>query len=253
KLAFDEVSDHGEGAASAGAGEGEGDVHGLAVTVEGDVGDLRGVTAKGGQARRRVRGVVAKLVLERNVKGPDHSPRRGIVASAHAFRTNHGRGALGSARGWFARAREVAKASTMKASDLCVRALEAEGVDTVFALPGEESLDLVESLRASKIRLVVTRHEAAAGFMAATYGRLTGKAGVCLATLGPGATNLLTAAAHAQLGAMPTVVITSQKPLDNSRQGARQLIDVVDMMRPITKYARQIVSADTIPSRIREA
>lgn len=91
----------------------------------------------------------------------------------------------------------------MKASDLFVQALEAERVEYIFGIPGEENLDLLESLRGSSIRLVVTRHEQAAGFMAATYGRLTGKPGVCLATLGPGATNVVTAAAYAQLGAMP--------------------------------------------------
>ena len=141
----------------------------------------------------------------------------------------------------------------MKASDLFVRALEAEGVEYVFAIPGEENLDLLESLRGSQIKLVVTRHEQAAGFMAATYGRLTGKAGVCLATLGPGATNLVTAAAYAQLGAMPMVMITGQKPIKSSKQGQFQIIDVVDMMRPLTKFTRQIVSGDSVPSRIREA
>ena len=84
----------------------------------------------------------------------------------------------------------------MKASDLLVKALEREGVACIFGIPGEENLDLLESLRESSIRLIVTRHEQAAGFMAATYGRLTGKAGVCLSTLGPGATNLVTAAVH---------------------------------------------------------
>src|SRR5690606_32983559 len=90
----------------------------------------------------------------------------------------------------------------MKASDLFVRCLEAEGVKFIFGIPGEENLDLLESLRESKIRLILTRHEQAAGFMATTVGRLTGKAGVCLSTLGPGATNFVTAAAYAQLGAM---------------------------------------------------
>ena len=93
-----------------------------------------------------------------------------------------------------------------KASDLFVAGLEDGGVEYVFGVPGEENLDLIESLRTSKIRLVLTRHEQAAGFMAATVGRLTGGAGVCLATLGPGATNLVTAAAYAQLGAMPMLM-----------------------------------------------
>jgi acetolactate synthase-1/2/3 large subunit len=141
----------------------------------------------------------------------------------------------------------------MKASDLFVKALVAEGVQYVFAIPGEENLDLLESLRDSGIELIVTRHEQAAGFMAATWGRLTGKAGVCLSTLGPGATNLVTAAAYAQLGAMPMFMITGQKPIKTSKQGQFQIIDVVDMMRPLTKFTKQVVSGDTIPARVREA
>ena len=141
----------------------------------------------------------------------------------------------------------------MKASDLFVRALEAEGVEYIFGIPGEENLDLLESLRTSNIRLILTRHEQGAGFMAATYGRLTGKAGVCLATLGPGATNLVTAAAYAQLGAMPMLMITGQKPVKASKQGHFQIVDIVDMMKPLTKYTKQIVSADNIPARVREA
>ncbi|MEO8010331.1 MAG: acetolactate synthase large subunit [Dokdonella sp.] len=141
----------------------------------------------------------------------------------------------------------------MKASDLFVRALESEGVEYVFGIPGEENLDLLESLRTSSITLILTRHEQAAGFMAATYGRLTGKAGVCLATLGPGATNLVTSAAYAQLGGMPMFMITGQKPVKSSKQGHFQIVDVIDMMRPLTKYTRQIVSADNIPARVRES
>ncbi|MCV2884631.1 acetolactate synthase large subunit [Aestuariibacter sp. AA17] len=141
----------------------------------------------------------------------------------------------------------------MKASDLFVRALEAEGVEYIFGIPGEENLDLLESLRESPIQLILTRHEQAAGFMAATYGRLTGKVGVCLSTLGPGATNLVTPAAYAQLGAMPILIITGQKPIKTSKQGKFQVIDIVDMMRPITKYTSQVVSGDRIPSVIREA
>jgi acetolactate synthase-1/2/3 large subunit len=140
-----------------------------------------------------------------------------------------------------------------KASDLFVKALAAEGVSCVFGLPGEENLDLLESLRTSNIRVIVTRHEQAAGFMAATWGRLTGRAGVCLSTLGPGATNLVTAAAYAQLGGMPMLMITGQKPIRTSKQGHFQIVDVVDMMRPLTKYTRSFVSADAIPARVREA
>lgn len=141
----------------------------------------------------------------------------------------------------------------MKASDLFVKALEAEGVEYIFGIPGEENLDLLDSLSRSNIILMLTRHEQAAGFMAATYGRLTGKAGVCMATLGPGATNLVTAAAYAQLGAMPMLMITGQKPIKSSKQGHFQIVDIVDMMRPLTKYTQQIVSSDNIPSRVREA
>jgi len=141
----------------------------------------------------------------------------------------------------------------IKASDLLVKALENEGVEYVFGVPGEENLDFLDSLRTSSIRLILTRHEQGAGFMAATYGRLTGKPGVCLATLGPGATNLVTPAAYAQLGAMPMVMITGQKPIRKSKQGKFQIVDVVAMMRPLTKFAHQIVDAGTIPSLTREA
>ncbi len=141
----------------------------------------------------------------------------------------------------------------MKASDLFVKALEAEGVEYIFGIPGEENLDVLNSLQGSKIQLVLTRHEQAAGFMAATYGRLTGKAGVCMSTLGPGATNLVTPAGYAQLGAMPMLMITGQKPIKTSKQGRFQIIDVVEMMKPLSKYTHQIVSGENIPSRIREA
>lgn len=141
----------------------------------------------------------------------------------------------------------------MKASDLFVEALEAEGVEYVFGIPGEENLDLLESLRTSSIELILTRHEQAAGFMAATYGRLTGKVGVCLSTLGPGATNLVTAAAYAQLGAMPMLMVTGQKPIKTSKQGRFQILDVVDMMQPLTKYTVQVVSGDRVPAVVREA
>ncbi|MHA2238903.1 MAG: acetolactate synthase large subunit, partial [Candidatus Hodarchaeales archaeon] len=141
----------------------------------------------------------------------------------------------------------------MKASDLLVKSLENEKVEYVFGVPGEENLDFLESLRTSDIKLIVTRHESAAGFMAATYGRLTGKTGVCLATLGPGATNLVTAAAYAQLGAMPMLMVTGQKPIKKSKQGQFQIIDVIHMMKPITKFTKQIVNGNTIPSVIRES
>ena len=141
----------------------------------------------------------------------------------------------------------------VKGSDLFVGALENEGVDRIFGIPGEENLDLVESLRTSRIELVLTRHEQAAAFMAATHGRLTGKPGVCLSTLGPGALNLSTGAAYAHLGAMPMILITGQKPIMSSRQARFQIVDVVATMKPLTKLSRQIDSASSIPTVVRDA
>ena len=142
----------------------------------------------------------------------------------------------------------------MKASDLFVKALENEGVEYIFGIPGEENLDLLESLRSSsKIKLILTRHEQGAAFMAATYGRLTGKAGVCMATLGPGATNFTTPAAYSFLGGFPLVMITGQKPIKKSKQGQFQIIDVVQLFDPICKMTKQIVNGNTIPSIVREA
>ncbi len=141
----------------------------------------------------------------------------------------------------------------LNASELFVKALENEGVERIYAVPGEENLDMLEALRESKIELILTRHEQGAGFMAATYGRLTGKVGVCMATLGPGATNFVTCAAYAQLGAFPMMMITGQKPIKKSKQGQFQIIDVIGMMQPITKYTKQIVNVDMIPSIVRES
>ena len=141
----------------------------------------------------------------------------------------------------------------VKASDLLVAALENEGVERIFGIPGEENLDVVESLRKSSIQLILTRHEQAAAFMAATQGRLTGKPGVCVTTLGPGALNLTTGAAYAQLGAMPMIMITGQKGILSSRQAQFQIVDIVGVMRPLTKLSRQIVSPATIPTTVREA
>ncbi|WPE18581.1 acetolactate synthase large subunit [Candidatus Thioglobus autotrophicus] len=141
----------------------------------------------------------------------------------------------------------------MKASDLFVKALENEGVEYIFGIPGEENLDLLDSLRGSKIKFILTRHEQAAAFMAATYGRLMGRAGVCLATLGPGATNLVTAIAYAQLGAMPMVVITGQKPIKAGLQGKFQILDIVRMMEPLVKDSDQIVYGRQIPALVRGA
>ena len=138
-----------------------------------------------------------------------------------------------------------------KGSDMFVAALENEGVERIFGVPGEENLDTVESLRTSSIELVLTRHEQAAAFMAATYGRLTGRPGVCLSTLGPGALNLATGAAYAHLGAMPMVMVTGQKAVRSSQQARFQIVDMVAIMKPLTKFSRQIVSVSSIPTIVR--
>src|SRR6478735_565773 len=140
-----------------------------------------------------------------------------------------------------------------KGSDLLVAALENEGVDRIFGIPGEENLDVVESLRKSNIKLILTRHEQAAAFMAATHGRLTGRPGVCISTLGPGALNLSTGAAYAHLGAMPMIMITGQKAIMTAKQARFQIVDVVASMRPLTKMTRQIVSSASIPAIVRDA
>ncbi len=142
----------------------------------------------------------------------------------------------------------------MKASDLFVKSLENEGVEYIFGVAGEENLDLLESIRKSKkIKYVPTRHEQAAGFMAATVGRLTGKPGVCLSTLGPGATNLVTAIAYAKLGAFPMVAVTGQKPIKRNLQASFQILDIVNMMKPITEWTRSVQFASHVPSIVREA
>jgi len=141
----------------------------------------------------------------------------------------------------------------MNSAELLVTAMENEGVREIFGVPGEENLDLVEALRRSTIKLVVTRHEQAAAFMAATHGRLTGRAGVCLSTLGPGALNLVTGAAYALLGAMPMIMITGQKGILSRKQARFQIVDTVSTMTPLTKMTHQIVSPATIPSMVREA
>ena len=141
----------------------------------------------------------------------------------------------------------------MKASDLLVKALENEGVEYIFGIPGEENLDFLNSLKDSSIKLILTRHEQGAAFIAATYGRLTGKTGVCLSTLGPGATNFVTGTAYAQLGGMPLLMISGQKPIKKSKQGRFQILEVVDLMTPITKMSRQIVNVTPTNPRLNQA
>jgi acetolactate synthase-1/2/3 large subunit len=144
-------------------------------------------------------------------------------------------------------------AAEMKASDLFVQCLVNEGVEYVFTLPGEENLDLLDSLHRSEIEVIVNRHEQGSAFMAAGYARLTGKVGVCMATLGPGATNLVTGVAHAQLCGIPLLAVTGQKGIRESWQADFQVIDVVNMMKPITKRSVQLAGPKRIPKEVREA
>src|SRR6516165_6264579 len=141
----------------------------------------------------------------------------------------------------------------MKGAELLVSAMEKESGPKIIRVAGEENLDLVEALRRSTIELVLTRHEQAAAFMAATHGRLTGRPGVCMTTLGPGALNLTTGAAYALLGGMPMVMITGQKGILSRKQARFQVVDMVSTMTPLTKMAHQIVSCTTIPTLVREA
>ncbi|MFA8450723.1 MAG: acetolactate synthase large subunit [Bacteroidales bacterium] len=142
----------------------------------------------------------------------------------------------------------------MKASDLFIKSLENEGVKYIFGLPGEENLDIIDSIfKSKKIKLIITRHEQAAGFMAATYGRLSGKPGVCLSTLGPGATNLVTPATYSLLGGFPMILLTGQKPIRENKQGLFQIVDVCQMMEPITKATQSVIDANHIPFIIRNS
>lgn len=141
----------------------------------------------------------------------------------------------------------------MKVSDLFVKSLENEGIEYVFGVPGEENEDLLFSLEHSSIQFVATRHEQGAAFMADVWGRLTGKAGVCLATLGPGATNLMTGIADANLDKSPVVAITGQGDLERLHNSSHQNLDIVSMFRPITKWNTSITTADIIPEVIRKA
>src|SRR5213080_1297648 len=141
----------------------------------------------------------------------------------------------------------------MKASDLLVRCLENEGVEYLFGLPGEENLDVMDALSNSRIRFVATRHEQGAAFMADVYGRLSGKAGVCLSTLGPGATNLMTGVADATMDHSTVVALTGQVSLGRMHKESHQCLDLETLFRPITKWSAQIKKAETIPEAVRKA
>jgi acetolactate synthase-1/2/3 large subunit len=141
----------------------------------------------------------------------------------------------------------------MNASEVFVKALEKEGVEYIFGLPGEENIDFLEAVRKSGIQFILTRHEQGAGFMADVYGRLTGKAGVCLATLGPGATNLITPVADAYLDRAPVVAVTGQAGTLRMHKESHQYIDIVSMMRPITKWNTRIGRPDIVAEAVRKA
>ena len=141
----------------------------------------------------------------------------------------------------------------MKASDLIVQCLENEGVRYVFGLPGEEILDILDSFLGSPITFIPTRHEQGAAFMADAYGRLTGRAGVCLSTLGPGATNLATGVADANLDRAPLVAITGQAARDRIHKESHQHVDIIEHLRPLTKWNTRLETATVIPEVIRKA
>ena len=138
-------------------------------------------------------------------------------------------------------------------AQVLVDCLEAEGVDVMFGIPGEETLDLMFAIRDSKIRFIPVRHEQGAAFMADVYGRLTGRAGVCLSTLGPGATNLVTGVADAYLDGAPLVAITGQVGTDRMQLTSHQYLDLTAMFEPITKRSKQIIRPDTVGEIVRLA
>src|SRR5918999_880034 len=140
-----------------------------------------------------------------------------------------------------------------KASNVFVECLEAEGVRHVFGIPGEETLDLNESLASSSIEFVPVRHEQGGAYMADVYGRLTGRAGVCLGTLGPGAMNLVTGVADALLDSAPLVALTGQGDLERMHKESHQYIDILGVMRPITKWNARLNNPRIIPEVVRKA
>ncbi|MBK8164152.1 MAG: acetolactate synthase large subunit [Gammaproteobacteria bacterium] len=141
----------------------------------------------------------------------------------------------------------------MKAAELLVKCLENEGVGYIFGIPGEENLELMDALRDSSIRFVTTRHEQGAAFMADVYGRLTGRAGVCLSTLGPGATNLITAVADANMDHAPLVAISGQASTNRLHKESHQVLDLELIFQHITKYSSRLLTPNIIPEVIRKA
>jgi acetolactate synthase-1/2/3 large subunit len=147
----------------------------------------------------------------------------------------------------------VAGVTERKASDVFVECLEAEGVQYVFGIPGEETLDLNQSLADSSVTFVPVRHEQGGAYMADAYGRLTGHAGVCLGTLGPGATNLVTPVADAFLDRSPLVALTGQSDLERMHKESHQYIDLIAILRPVVKWNARVSSPEIVPEVVRKA
>ena len=141
----------------------------------------------------------------------------------------------------------------MRCAELFVRCLENEGVEYIFGIPGEENLDVMDVLLDSSIRFITVRHEQGAAFMADVYGRLTGRPGVCLATLGPGATNLITGVADANMDRAPIIAIAGQGSTHRLHKESHQILDLVNLFKPISKYATQIREAEIVPEVVRKA
>src|SRR6188768_2862608 len=141
----------------------------------------------------------------------------------------------------------------MKAAELFVKCLENEGVEYIFGIPGEENIDVMDALLDSPIKFVTTHHEQGAAFMADVYGRLTGRAGVCMSTLGPGATNLITGVADANMDRAPIVAIAGQGATTRLHKESHQILDLVSMFAPITKYSTQVLDPSITPEVVRKA
>ncbi|VAW98402.1 Thiamine pyrophosphate-requiring enzymes, partial [hydrothermal vent metagenome] len=141
----------------------------------------------------------------------------------------------------------------MTAAELFVRCLENEGVEYIFGIPGEENLDMMDALLSSRIQFICTRHEQGAAFMADVYGRLTGRAGVCMATLGPGATNLITGVADANMDHAPLVAIAGQADTHRLHKESHQVLDLEELFRSFTKYSSRLLAPDIIPEVTRKA
>jgi len=141
----------------------------------------------------------------------------------------------------------------MRAADFFIQCLENEGTQFIFGIPGEENLDIMDALLASRIQFVTTRHEQGAAFMADVYGRLTGRAGVCLSTLGPGATNLITGIADANMDHAPLVAIAGQADTHRLHKESHQVLDLEQLMRPVTKYSARILAPEVIAEITRKA